>query len=598
MEPVEYLRVIRRRWRLLAACIVISGAIAWITTPANPRDDNITYSASHQLIRDSRAISPPAVASLSVFVKTGEVPRRVAERIGFTGEPALLAARVTLEPDDQVGTLQITVTGGSRTEAAERANAFAEETLALLGERAQAERQEEIGRLNEQLTTLQVDIDALDEEIRQAEASGAPTGVTEAERDSKLRQYGAALDQQQQLLNQPPPSAGYVTLQEALPELAIAEGAGFSAPRSRSARTALAVVLGLMLGLAAVFVAERFDTRLNTREATELGFRMPVVAEVPRIAMPDEEILSAVDPMSATAEAYRTLRASLVLMPTMSLSGGGDGGIDDDGRSPQVVLVTSPAPGDGKTTTVANLAVCFAEAGRSVVILGCDFRRPEIHRYFDADPRPGVADVLMDGRRDLASVVRPTSIPGVSLAPSGQSLRSLGDVANAGRALVSRARELADVVLIDTPPLLATNDATELIPASDAVVVVARVGRTSLDSARRTHRLLERLSAPAAGVVLVGVPSAESGYSSYYTSTAPEPRRRGPGLLRRSRTDGLAGRIEPWHGIPPEAARRYRSPISRPAAEPDSGDAPLRDPAASGDIPVRAPEARADNDDR
>jgi capsular exopolysaccharide synthesis family protein len=597
MEPLEYLQVMRRRWRLLAACVLVAAVAAWITTPANPSNDQISYRATNQLIRDTQAVAPTALASLSVFVKTGEVPRRVAERIGYTGEPALLAAGVTLEADDQVGTLAISASGSSPTEAADLANAFAEETLGYLGEQAQSAQQDQLTVINERLTTLQSDLDALDNQLDAAESSGSSTGVIEAERDSKLRQYGAALDQQEQALNQPPPSAGYVTLQEALPELARAEGGGFSAPRSRAGRTGLAVVLGLFLGLVAVLLAERLDTRLNTREATEEGFRLPVIAEVPRSAAVSGTILSAVDPLSSTAEAFRTLRASLMLMPTMAM-GNREGA---DHAEPHVIVVTSPSPGDGKTTTVANLAACFGESGRSVLVLGCDFRRPEVHHYFNMDNRPGIADVLVDGRRDLASVVRATGVPGVSVAPSGSSLRSLGDVANAGRALVSRARELADIVIIDTPPILATNDATELIPAADAVVVVARVGKTSLDGAKRTHRLLERLSAPAAGVVLVGVgATGESSYADYYTSVTPEPTRR-RGLLRRWRHDDLADRIQPWRAPSPEAMRQVAHPAHTSgrdgAASSAAAPRPTEATSATGGVPGRAAERPAGTDD-
>lgn len=549
MEPLEYLRILKRRWRLLAACVLVAGVVAWITTPAKPSNDVVSYTATHQLIRDSNAVAPPALASLSLFVKTGEVPRRVADRIGFTEEPALLGARVTLEPDDTVGTLGITVTGGSPSEAAERANIYAEETLGYLGEQAQATQQEQLARVNDQLAQLQVEIDELDDQIGDSEAAGGTGGVLQAQRDAKLRQYGAAFDQQQQTLNQPPPSAGYLTLQEALPELASAVDGGFSAPSSRPARTAIALVLGLILGLAAVLIAERLDTRLNTREEVQAGFGLPVIAEVPRVAMAEGAVVSALDPVSSAAEAYRTLRASLVLIPATALGVGA--GIE--GGEPRVILVTSPAPGDGKTTTVANLASCFAEAGRSVLVLGCDFRRPEIHKYFDVDARPGIADVLMDARRDLASVVRPTNLPGVSIAASGSSMRNFGDVANAGRALVEEARGLADVVIIDTAPLLATNDATELIPSADAVVVVARVGRTSADSAQRTRTLLERLSAPAAGIVLIGVSSGDSSYAYYYTSKSPEPAKRRRLLRRRMRSQEITDRIEPWRGASPSS---------------------------------------------
>jgi capsular exopolysaccharide synthesis family protein len=543
MEPQQYLQVVRRRWRLLLACLLMSAVVAWVTTPGKPADDSLTYKATHQLIRDSTATTPPALASLAVFVKTGEVPRRVAARVGFKGEPAELGARVTLEPDEQVGTLGITVTGPTPARAAELANAFAEETLAYLGEEAQNAQRDQLGRLNEQLATLQVAIDDLDTKIAAADRAGESTGVLEAERDSKLRQYGAALDQQQQVVSQPPPNAGYVTLQEALPDLATVVGGGFTAPRSRPVRLAIALLLGAMLGIAAVLVAERLDTRINTTEAVQSAFRLPVIAEVPRVMGAPFSVVTAYDPRSSAAEAYRTLRASLVLMPNTGLGGRSAGTV----REPQVILVTSPAPGDGKTTTVANLAACFAEAGREVLVLGCDFRRPEVHSYLNADPRPGIADVLMDNRRGLSSVVRATNLPHVRIAASGTSLRSFGDVANAGRALVAEARNLADVVIIDTPPILATNDATELIPAVDAVVVVARIGRTTVDAAKRARTLLERLAAPAAGVVVNGAPSGEA-YSSYYHSNAPAPPKRTSRLRRRLRADEITDRIEPWRG--------------------------------------------------
>jgi capsular exopolysaccharide synthesis family protein len=216
-----------------------------------------------------------------------------------------------------------------------------------------------------------------------------------------------------------------------------------------------------------------------------------------------------------------------------------------------VVLVTSGAPGDGKTTTVANLAATMAESGRSVLVLGCDFRRPEVHRYFEVAAAPGIADVLTgSATRRLEDIARPTTTPGVWVAPSGEGLRNLGDLAAGGRDMVAQARALADVVIIDTAPILATNDAAELIPSCDAVVLVARIGKTTVDVARRTRDLLERLGAPVAGVVAIGVPPADDTYAKYYTPTsAPEPRSASVPTLRRTiRSDELSDRIGPWHG--------------------------------------------------
>ena len=450
----------------------------------------------------------------------------------------VLAAGITLDPNEQVGTLDITASGGSPAAAAQKANVFAEETLAFLGEQAAATQQDQIERANDQLDQLQADIDGLETQIDAASADGQSIDTLKARRDSLLRQYGAAFDQQQNVLDQPPPSAGYITLQPALSELAKQEAGGFSAPSSRPARTALAAVVGLLLGLGVLLVAERLDTRIHDVGAAAGSFGLPVIAEVPSVGTKkaDRHIVTALEPMSAMAEAYRTLRSALVLSP-ITVLGLTRPGQDKTTEDPRVILVTSPAPGDGKTTTVANLAVTMAEAGRRVLVLGCDFRRPEIHSYFGVPAAPGIADLLTSGlsTQRLEDVVRATGIHGVSIAPSGSKLRSFGDVAAAGRDLVEQARALADIVIIDTAPLLATNDASELIPACDAVVVVSRIGRTTTDGARRTRFLLERLGAPVAGVVAVGVDSHMS-YASYYTSAAERPNALGGVSRRQKRT--------------------------------------------------------------
>lgn len=586
MDLNEYLRLLRRRWKLLLACVLVASAVAWVTTPPEPSQETLRYSATHQLLRDSSAVAPQALSTVALFIRTGEIPARVAERIDFRGNPAVLAAGIEVEADEQVGTLDITTSGDSRSEAVDRANIFAEETLAYLGEQAVAQQQDQIERVNEDLAVLQADIDALDEEIALAELADESTALLEAERDSKLRRYGAAIDQQQQILDQPAPSAGYITLQPALTELASVEGGGFSAPTSREARTAIAAVVGLLLGLAAVLLIERLDTRLHEVDDIAEAFALPVVAEVPLVSSRKREhVMADRDPMSALAESYRTLRSSLLLSPITPL------GLSIDKRprkgEPEVILVTSAAPGDGKTTTVANLAVTMAESGRRVLVLGCDFRRPEIHAYFDRPSTPGIADVLSTEKSTaLSEIVISTDVPGVFLAPSGERLRSFGDVAAAGRDLVAEARQLADVVIIDTPPALATNDASELIPACDAVVVVARIDKTTNDGARRTRFLLDRLSAPVAGVVAVGVPEGPGtyGYGAYYT-TPQRGRRRKDKDSSRMRDEDAGGVREPApaaEGTAAEEDDRSKGP-ARPA---DNGD---HDPIALG-APTPDPE--------
>ncbi len=552
MEPIEYLRLARRRWRLLAACVLVAGVVAWITTPARPTNRQITYEATHILLRDTTAKTPPpALAQVALFVRSGEVPSRVVKRLGLDVNPGVLAERVKAKPDEAAGSLEITASAPSRAEAAKLANAFGEETLALFGEQAQQAQATAIQAANDDVDRLRADIDDIEAQIRAATSAGKTVGVLEAQRDAKIRQYALALDQQTQILNQPPPSVGYLTLAAASAALAKPTNGGFSAPQSRQGRTAVAVGLGFLLGLAALLIAERFDPRVHTRESVEHAFGLPVVAEVPdapRGGRGDHVVLSVSEPLSATAEAYRTLRAAILLTPLSHLGGvrghldGASAPPDDE---PQVILVTSPTPGEGKTTTVANLAAAFAETGRSVLVLSCDFRRPEIHHYLGGPRQPGLSEVLT-GARTLADIARVTFVNGVYLAADGGGLRSLGDLATTGRTVIDQARLLADIVLIDTAPALATNDASELIPWVDAVVVICRSGATTAESARRTRVLLERLRTPTVGVVLVGAPEVEASYSGYYTTADPVARHKIP-LGRTMRSPEIDERLRPFH---------------------------------------------------
>jgi capsular exopolysaccharide synthesis family protein len=565
MEPVEYARLIQRRWRVVAACCLVSAVAVWVVTPNRPANQATEYVADHTLVRDSQSeATPQALATVSLFLKTGAVPQRVAKRIGYTGSPALLARKVSVKIDEQVGTLTVKATANGREAASELANAFAEETLASLGERAQEAQRKTNDDLVARLNQHQTAIADLDRQIAAAGEAGRSSALLVAQRDAAIRRYSSDFELQQKQADLPPPTAGYVTLEAAAPELASPKGTGFGVPASRPMRTVVAAFVGLLLGCLVALVVERVDPRIHLRAGAERAFDLPVIAEVPYASRRRRfEILTVTDPASSVAEAYRALRAALLLIPSRVLgepqgrrrrrggsgapaasvvsilghSGAGDhpvgvgngqsGGADGD-TEPQAILVTSAAPSEGKTASVANLAASFAETGRSVLVLSCDFRRPSIHEYLGARQSWGLTEVLNGGPNApaLAAVVKDTPIPGVRIATNGSPLDNFGEVAAAGRRMIADARKLADIVLVDTAPLLVAHEATELIPAVDAVVVLCKSGHTSKEDAGRVRDLLTRLSASVAGVVLLGAPESDTGYSTYYYTTPRNHRRK------------------------------------------------------------------------
>jgi Mrp family chromosome partitioning ATPase len=194
-------------------------------------------------------------------------------------------------------------------------------------------------------------------------------------------------------------------------------------------------------------------------------------------------------------------------------------------------MVTSASPGEGKTTTTANLAAVFAEAGSSVLVVNCDFRRPTIHRYFGVEDEP---------RR-----VHETSVPGVKIVTNVLSdpASNPSQVVAAQRQVVAAARGRFDVILLDTAPLLAANDAVELVSSADMILLVARAGTTKSDNAEQCIELLTRLDVPLAGVVLTDLSSASNDYYYYY-----QPGRMPDSGEKKSRSAGKAQATDAANG--------------------------------------------------
>lgn len=265
--------------------------------------------------------------------------------------------------------------------------------------------------------------------------------------------------------------------------------------------------MGAALGIGWVQFTERLDSRLRRKDDVESVLDLPVLAEIPPLSRRDRRqtgIVSVDEPRSRSAESFRALRSALDYARAIDVEAG------RATKGAQVVLVTSGAPSEGKTTTIANLAAVMAEGDRRVLAVNCDFRRPRLHRYL--------------GGPTEAQRLNVTDIPGVQMvtqvtANDGES--SPSDVVAAQRRLVERARERFDVILLDTAPILTTNDAAELLGVVDHVVLVVSAGNTKADAAARASELLERRGRPPLGVALVGTRDVPNSSEYYYSDDDP-----------------------------------------------------------------------------
>ena len=241
--------------------------------------------------------------------------------------------------------------------------------------------------------------------------------------------------------------------------------------RHRHARieyTALGALVGLALGAGLAVGLDRLDPRLRSREEAELVFGYPVLVEVPRIRRRRQgqfETVAATQPGSDVANAFRSLRAALLLTEVVrddvlvKDTSSATNGTASRSQGVEEILVVSPAQGDGKSCIVANLAASLAETQRSIVVVSGDLRRPRIHQYFGAGEAPGLTDILASPGPSLDQVVQPTNVPGVELLAAGTPVAN--EVALLARVgtVMTALRERVDAVVIDTPGLLVASDA-------------------------------------------------------------------------------------------------------------------------------------------
>jgi capsular exopolysaccharide synthesis family protein len=215
------------------------------------------------------------------------------------------------------------------------------------------------------------------------------------------------------------------------------------------------------------------------------------------VAAPDLVTLSS--PRSAAAEAYRTLRTNIQLSS-----------IDSPIRA---LLVTSASADEGKSTTLANLAVAFAQAGQRVVLVDSDLRRPSLHTIFGAANERGLTSMLLED--DAAPPLVATSVDGLRLLPSGPIPPNPSELLGSKRIenAIERLKADADLLLFDAPPALAVSDAAVLSRRVDAVMLIVSAGRTKRDHATRARQVLERAGARLLGVVLTNASVEEAVYS-------------------------------------------------------------------------------------
>jgi capsular exopolysaccharide synthesis family protein len=478
----------RRKWWVIA--VTVLGLVASLGySLTEPK----AYSASAQLLVQAEAevttaapqpITPTDILTELQLVTTAPVKAAVTRQLGSA--PKVSAAEVGL-----TNVISVTATGASPRRAALIANAYATAFITY-------QRSVTISSLAAAETQLSQQIASTAAQVKSLQSN--PAAATQV---SALLTTESALKAQ---LAQLQVNGAVATDAVQVVTPATAPTAPSSPKPARDA--ILGLILGLLLGIGLALVMAHLDDTVYLKEEVQrLTSGSRVLGLVPMVDTWKNKnktlVITATKPNSVAGEAYRSLRTSLQFASLDGLA--------------RVILVTSASEGEGKSATVANLGVVLATAGERVAVISCDLRRPRLAQFFGLDEQVGLTTVLL-GRCSLEEALQPVpGTDGLTILPTGERPLDptgvLGSEELAG--VLGQLRNMFDLVLIDSPPLLPVTDAVILAQAVDTTLLVVAAGQTRGKDLRRATEVLSLVHATTIGVVLNEV-TKSTGYGYGY----------------------------------------------------------------------------------
>jgi capsular exopolysaccharide synthesis family protein len=470
VELEDYLRALRPHWWAILLITLLGTGIGfgWTLVQDEVFEADVTgvvqpfgtEGVNEEIIAQNLAMSK--VVAYVEYGSSRSVAERAIETLDLSTTPEALVQRVTVTNPLDTAIIKVTASAGTPEQARDLANAWLAGMVAEIG-----------------------DIEG---------STGAATGT---ETDAAA-----------------PPSASANLALVPIDSARLASTPSF--PNVRLT-LALGALIGLALGIAYALVRHTLDRRIRSAETVEQLTGVPVVGRIPlnHDFTADNHIVPLTTAQqrdadgrrhsrddAATAEALRELRTNLQFM--------------DVDNPPRVIVVTSPAPGDGKSTITANLAITIAASGQNVVLVDADLRRPTVSTMFGLPAGGGLSDVLA-GRARLDDVLHPwAGTESMRILTAGNIPPNPSEVLGSARmmALIAQLAETA-MVIIDAPPLLAVTDAAVLTGRADGAFVVVSAGKTTFDALTNALNILNRSKGRTMGVILNRVPRRGLGSDRY-----------------------------------------------------------------------------------
>ena len=549
----HYWAIIRRWWYLILATTVLAAVAALVVSL------NMTpiYKATAQ-VRIQQASSPGSVDTYSDIIASERLARTYAKlmiarpvleqalaELGLTDvvDVEELSERVSANPVRDTTLVEVSVEDPDPTRAVQLANIIPQ-VFARQNEALQRSRFEESKRnLQNQLRTLEEELAQVQQQLAdlrsREDADPAEVLRLEAQVTSLQTSYANLLRQFEEVRLAEAQAVDTIVLSE-------------PAVEARKVRpkvllnTLLAAILGLMVGVGAVFLREYLDDTVKGPDEVERLYQVPVLAGIPEAPSSStedagqsedvtgssrkDEVPPVVVHREATtpaAEAFRVLRTNLQFAS-----------VDSEART---LMITSPEPQEGKSFVAANLAVALSEMGQRVLLIDGDLRRPRQHKIFHLPRNVGLSTALLAPLEEVDTHIHETAFEGLYVMPRGPEVPNPTELLGSQRmrALMAYLAQKWDAVILDTPPVLIGADAAIASRLVSGVLLVCRAGTTRHPALQQALKELERVNARIFGMVMNVVPQGRGGYYDYYyyryygyrydyySTDGQQPRRRG-----------------------------------------------------------------------
>lgn len=513
MDIKDYISLVWRWAWLIVLGVLVAGSAAYIVS----RNTTPVYRATARLMIDeapggnsgndySRVLYEQRLAQTYVeILTTAPILQETIEQLGYPFTVPQLRSMISVSAPQDTKIIMISVEDADRERTAVIANTLA--TVFIRENQAReslryaepiANWQIRLDEIGDSILALQTQMNSLSDSETpedQAQRSRLETQIKE----EQIRYTDVFNNLNQLQISQAKESSNLVPIDPATPPT------GPIRPRTAT-NTLLAAVIGGMVALGIIFLIEYLDDTIKTPDQVLADTGLSTLGAIATIKgeTVSQMLITRTSPRDPISEAYRVVRTNLSFSAV------------DQGL--QSLLITSSSPGEGKSTTTANLAIVMAQTGKRVILVDADLRRPVQHKIFEKPNNQGLTTAVLDTESPVSHHIQETAIPHLSLMTSGPIPPNPAELLNSQRMaqVLEDLQGIADIILFDTPPVLTVADASILGALVSGCLLVVNTSKTRRGTFIGAVERLERTGGTIFGVVLNRLALDRRGYGSYY----------------------------------------------------------------------------------